>query len=152
MQGQVFTYSPEDVTMIINDHELKGFASGAFLRVIKNSPDFIPKPAIRGRNSRVAQRDKSGRIEFSLLQTSPDNDILSKIVNYDVFHQTGLLNVIIKDTGGSTAVQFLDCYLESIPDFEFSSGSTQERKWRINFSYISNYHLGGNRNNQLDFI
>lgn len=152
MQGQVFTYSPEDVTMIINDHSLEGFASGTFINVIRNSPDFTAVRAIRGRNSRIAQRDKSGRIEFSILQTSTDNDILSKIVSYDTFHQTGLLNVIIKDTGGTTAVQFLDCYLETVPDFGFSSGDTQKRNWKINFSYISNYHLGGNRNNQLDFI
>lgn len=152
MLGQVFTYSPEDVTMIINDHPIEGFTDGSFISVRRNSPSMKQVRAIRGRSSRVAQRDKSGRILFQLLQTSPDNDILSQIVEFDEINQTGRLNVIIRDTGGTTAIQFLDCYLRGIPDFDFSGTDLSPREWQIDFSYVAKYHLGGNRNNQLDFI
>ena len=153
MYGQVFTYSPEDVTMIINDHTLDGFSDGTFIEVVRRTPDFTSVRAIRGRNGRIHQRDKSGHIDFSLLQTSPDNDLLSKIVAFDVYNQTGLLNVMVKDTGGTTALQFLDCYLEGIPNsVGFSSNEVTPRSWRIYFSYIAGMHIGGNRGNQLDFI
>lgn len=138
--------------MIINDYQLDGFSDGSFIEIIRNSPDFTPVPAIRGRNSRIHNRDKSGSIQFRLLQTSPDNDILSKIVQYDVMNQTGRLNVIVKDTGGTTSIQFLDCYLEGIPNMAFSGQELKPREWRINFSYLAAQHLGGNRNNQIDFL
>lgn len=152
MFGQVFTYSPDDVTMIINDYTIEGFSDGSFLEVVRNSPDFTHQPAIRGRSSRIHQRDKSGYIEFELLQTSPDNDILSQIVQFDVVNQSALLQVIIKDTGGTTALQFIDCYLEGVPTIRFSGTELTGRRWRLHFSYIANFHLGGNRVNQLDFI
>lgn len=152
MFGQVFTYSPEDVTMIINDYSITGFTDGTFIEVIRDTKDFTQHKAIRGRNSRVYQRDKSGRIEFELLQTSPDNDILSQIVQFDSINQTALLNVILKDTGGSTSLQFIDCYLDGVPSLEFSGSAMSSRRWTIVYSYIANYHVGGNRTNQVDFI
>lgn len=152
MLGQVFTYSPEDVTMIINDHALEGFGDGTFIEVIKNQPDFKAVPAIRGRNSRIHLRDKSGIIRFRILQTSPDNDILSSIVAFDTANQTGRLTVILKDTGGSTSLQFIDCYLTGTPNVSFSRTDLEAREWAINYSYIAAYHVGGNRTNQIDFI
>ena len=152
MYGDVYTHSPEDVVVSINDYLLSGFASGTYINIKLNSENFKRVPGIRGKDSRIHTRDRSGSITFSLLQTAPDNDVLSAIVAFDEVNLTGLLNVVVKDSGGSTGLQFRECYITGFPSVNFSGDELSQRDWKINFSGITRYNVGGNQKGVFDFI
>lgn len=152
MYGDVYTHSPEDVVVSINDYLLSGFAEGTYINIKLNSESFKRVAGIRGKSTRVHTRDRSGVITFSLLQTAPDNDVLSAIVAFDEVNMTGLLNVVIKDSGGSTGLQFRGCYITGFPTLDFSGDELSQRDWDINFSGITRFHVGGNQKGVLDFI
>lgn len=153
MYGDVYTHSPEDVVVSINDYLLSGFAEGTYISIKLNSPNFKRERGIRGKPTRVHTRDRSGSITFTLLQTAPDNDVLSAIVAFDEVNLTGLLNVVIQDTGGSTGLQFRQCYISTPPQtLEFSGTELSDRQWVINFDGLSRYSVGGNNRGTFDYI
>src|SRR5690554_2179517 len=100
------TFSPEDVNLLINGFELTGFDSESFIEVIPNSDYFRHIPGIRGKHSRKRLRDRSGTVRVRIMQTHPDNEILTRIVQADDFNYTGLLNITIVDVGGQTYYQY----------------------------------------------
>lgn len=138
------TFSPEDVNLFINGFEVTGFDSESFIDVIPNSDYFQHVPGIRGKHSRKRLRDRSGTVRVRLMQTHPDNEIFTRIVQTDDFNYTGLLNITIVDVGGQTYYQYGNCYITGIPSTTFNSSSLQAREWTINYEYVISDYLGGN--------
>ena len=148
----LYTFSPKDVVISLSGLVIKDFAKGSFVEVTLNNPPFSEVAGIRGKSTRKASRDKSGKVLIRLQQTSPLNDVLSHISERDSVTYTGLLSLSITDSGGSTGLLFKSCYIASPPNLIFSGEDLADREWLINFEYISRYHVGGNRNPALDFL
>jgi len=145
------TFDPENVIFTINDYQLTDFALGEFITLRLDAPKFRKVSGIRGKNTRVHTRDRSGTVSFRMLQTSNQNNILSQITNSDDFNLSNKLMVNIVDVGGGTGIQVGNAYLESVPNISFSSDTTPN-DWVINFEYITRYDVGGNQKGALDFI
>ncbi len=148
----VNTFDPSKVILSINDYQIKGFIDGAFIEVIQSAPYFRTVPGIRGKTTRVRSRDRSGVVNIRLLQTHPDNEILSKIVEEDDVNQSGLLLVTIRDVGGQTGLQFGGAFLEGPPNVTFSSTDTQLREWKIHYQFITRYYIAGNEASRLELF
>lgn len=146
----VGTFNPSEVTLAINDFVVTDFAEGTFLDIIQNTKTFNQVRGIRGKHTRVHQRDKSGTIIFRLMQTSQDNEILSKLALEDDINMTGKLFVVIKDASGQSGFQLIDAYLEGVPDIGFRSTTTTSREWRIFYNSYALYNVSGNKLPPLD--
>jgi len=144
------TFKPSDIVLAINDYVVTDFAEGSFLEIVQNTKTFTQFRGIRGKHSRIHQRDRSGVINFNLMQTSSDNEVLSRLALEDDLNLTGLLFVIIRDVSGQSSYQFINAYLEGVPDVSYSSGSTAPRQWRINYDGYSLYNVAGNKQSPLD--
>lgn len=145
------TFSPKEVVLAINDYEIKDFAEGTFLELNKNSPYFRQVRGIRGKHTRVANRDKSGTLRFSLMQTSNQNDTLSSIALQDALSQTGLLNITLRDIGGSTGVYLVNAFIDGPPDKTYQAAQTTPNEWTIQYEALGAYHVGGNQKSLLEF-
>lgn len=150
--GKVNTFNPADVVFSINDYVISDFAEGEFIEVVQNSPYFRIVPGIRGKSTRVRNRDRTGVVNFRIMQTSSDNEVLSKIVEQDDVHQTGLLLCTLRDVGGSSIMQFGNAFLEGMPNITYSSQQTSLREWRIHYEFITSYYVTGNDAPMFDFI
>jgi len=148
----VNTFDPSKVIFSINDYQLTGFVDGAFIEVIQSAPYFKSVPGIRGKTTRVRSRDRSGVVNIRLMQTSPDNEVLSKIVEQDDMHQSGLLLANLRDVGGQTGLQFGGAYLEGPPNMSYSSTETQLREWKLHYQFITRYYVGGNESSLLELF
>ncbi len=148
----IATFSPEDIVFVINDYQITDFASGSFIEVNKNKPFFRPEKGIRGKHTRVRNRDRSGTVVIRLMQTSNQNDILNKIAYEDDLNQTGLLFVTIRDVGGNTGLQLGNAYLEGPPNLSFQGDTTSPREWVIHYEFFARYDVGGSQRAPLDFL
>lgn len=148
----VYTFSPEDVTISLSGFVIKDLAPDSFVEVIPNAPSFLHVDGIRGKTTRVRQRNKSGTIILRIQQTSPVNDLLSKIVLEDEIQMTGLLEVAISDAGGSTTSLYQNCYIREVAKLSYSGSELQPREWYINYEVGSRNYVGGNKMPALDFL
>jgi len=146
------TFSPKDIVLSINDYQIKDFTDGTFIEVLQNSPSYRAVKGIRGKHTRVHQRDNSGTLKFRMMQTSHQNNVLSEIALDDKINQTGLLLVTLRDVGGDTGIQFTNAYLEGFPNVSYQSTSTSPIEWNINYEHITTYYVGGNKKSVFDFI
>lgn len=146
------TFSPKDIVLAINDYRLEDFADGSFIELNKNAPYFRQVRGIRGKHTRVRTRDRSGTLRFRMLQTSPQNDVLSNLVEQDDVNQTGLLEVVLRDVGGTTGIQLGNAYVTAPSDKTYQATSTTANEWVINYDYLVRYHVGGNKKSPLDFL
>jgi hypothetical protein len=146
------TFDPSKVILAINDYQITGFIDGAFIEVIQNAPYFRNVPGIRGKATRVRSRDRTGTVNIRLMQTSPDNEVLSKLVEQDDIHQSGLLLATLRDVGGQSGLQFGGAYIEGPPNINYSSAETSLRGWRLHYQFITRYYVGGNESSLLDLF
>lgn len=150
--SKVNSFSPDDIVFSINDFLVKSFAEGTFIDIVQNSPYFRIVPGIRGKHTRVRNRDRSGTVVIRIMQTSKDNEILTKIVESDDLNQTGRLNITIRDVGGQTGMQLINAFIEGPPNAAFSSNQTMAREWRIHYQATSRYYVAGNEKPMLDIL
>lgn len=148
----VSTFAPEDIVLTINDYPITDFAEGSFIEVNQNSFNYRQVRGIRGKHTRVRTRDRSGVITLRLMQTSIQNDVLSELAYQDDVNQTGLLFVVLRDSGGSTGVQAVNAYLEGTPNMSFRGSSTTPREWKIYYETLAQYNVSGNSRNVLDIV
>ena len=146
------TFDPSKVILAINDYQITGFIDGAFIEVIQSAPYFRNVPGIRGKATRVRSRDRTGTVNIRLMQTSPDNEVLSKLVEQDDIHQSGLLLATLRDVGGQSGLQFGGAYIEGPPNITYSSAETSLREWRLHYQFITRYYVGGNESSLLDLF
>lgn len=146
------TFDPSKVIFSINDYIVSGFADGTFIEVVPSAPNFRLVPGIRGKATRVRTRDRSGVVNIRLMQTSSDNEVLSKIAEEDDLNQTGLLFVTLRDTGGQTGIQFTGAFLEGPPGIAYSSQETLLREWRIHYQNYARYYVGGNASSPIELF
>ena len=148
----VNTFDPSKIVFSLNDYQVTGFIEGSFLEVIQSSPYFRTARGIRGKSTRVRTRDRSGVVNIRLMQTSPDNEVLSKIVEQDDANQTAMLSATLRDVGGQSGLQFGGAFLEGPPNIGFSSTETQLREWKLHYQYITRYYVGGNQAAPLEIF
>lgn len=143
----VFTYRPGEVVLTVCGYVVEGWSS---LAVARNTPIFKQIRGIRGKNTRVLLKDASGTIRIGLTQTAIANDVFSEIVTLDRSTASERLEVVIKDTAGTSLFSSSTAYIESFPESTFSASQT-ERNWTILCDKMDGYFIGGNAEQGVDF-
>lgn len=124
-------YNPKEITMIFGPTgQITGFADGTFLTVEKNEDAFSLQIGTDGEGTRSKTNNNSGRITFSLMQSSPANDILSTIHTADLELSSGVFPLFIKDLNGNSLFEASQAWITRFPSSEFGREATS-REWIV---------------------
>ncbi|MNQ04628.1 hypothetical protein D3C85_173460 [compost metagenome] len=145
--SEVFEYSPQQVNLIIAGYKFSGWQS---IRIARRMKTFQPVYGIRGKNTRVKNRDTSCVITLPLLQTSQGNDVLSEIHRLDGERLTGRLTITLKDLSGQSVFSSIEAYVDGYPEVAYS-GDMEYRVWTL-ILQSSDWHVGGNASPQSSLI
>ena len=136
-------YSPIDVVISIAGlHTVTGLADGNFVRIIKNSKPFETQRAMDGSRQRLFHHDEGYKVEITLAQSSPSNNVFSAIHNIDLLTRKMMFPLIIRDTRGQTSFFSASTWIDTVPEVTFSN-SMETRTWTFGASDAT-LIVGGN--------
>lgn len=146
MAGNVLTYAPSDVTILVSGYQLSGLLS---VELVWNSRPFTLYKGIRNQHTRVYNQSMAATLKIAVQQTSITNDVLSMILDEDRLGNSARLEVTMKDTSGSTLYQALQCYIPGYPSVKFTKGF-EAREWEIDILDMTKINVGGNSKAAFD--
>ncbi len=141
--ASLLNYAPNDVTITIAGlYSVTGYAEGTFVRISKDTQQITTTRAMDGTMSRVKSPDTGWKVEITLAQSSPANDIFSVLWNVDKVTGMGKFPMLINDGSGSTMFMAATAWIEELPDVVFSS-QMETRTWRF-AATDATINIGGN--------
>lgn len=140
MTASVLTYSPSDVTLLIDN-----FTIPAYLRLTLawRKPPYTIVDGVRGATTRVRNKNSSAILSVEASQTSLANDILTGILQKDLATGQARLTIALLDLSGTTFLQTTQGYVSKWPDVIFSS-DLNPRTWEITLLAIDLPQVMGN--------
>ncbi len=137
----VKTYDPSEILMSFLTSPIVGFADGTFVKVERDEAAFTKMTGADGEVARSRNKNKGGKITFTLAQWSPSNDILSAAALVDELSGTGVGPAFVKDNQGTTLALAANAWVEKMATAEF--GKEQgNREWVIDCASIE-FFVGG---------
>jgi len=138
----VKTYDPKQFSNILGGKVISGYADGTFIKISRNEQAFNLKVGVDGEGTRAKSNNRSGKIEFTLMQSSSSNDDLSAIAALDDNANLGAVPYSGRDGSGRTVASALTAWIQKIPDTEFAK-EVATRTWVIETDDLSMF-IGGN--------
>lgn len=137
-------YDPSQVTVIFAGIPISGFAEGTFVSAERNEDSFSLYVGADGEVTRAKSNNKSGRVTFTLAQSSLSNDALSAIATVDELSPAGdgIAPLLVKDLSGRTIVSALEAWIVKPATSEFGR-ETSEREWILESGDLTMF-VGGN--------
>lgn len=136
----VVTYSPNEITLTFGGYSLTGWDT---IRIARDTNPYQIVKGIRGKNTRVRNRDTSAVISFSCLQTSDSNNILSEVLAIDEVYGSARLDITLKDPNGQSVFHSSEAFISGYPEVVFSN-NLEYRVWAISCLSTDTYNVGGN--------
>jgi Protein of unknown function (DUF3277) len=136
------TYDPASIILTVIGNVITGFAEDSAVKVERTAELYQLKVGQQGDAARSRSRDRSGKITFKLLATSPSNDILSALVEAD---QVGIgvgPSSVTDVLSPGTLVHAPRSWVSKLPDYE-AGKEVAEREWVVSSDNIE-MALGGN--------
>lgn len=140
----MYTYSPEEIDLIIAGYKVVGWNS---IAVSRTTDSFTMVRGIRGKNTRTRSKDSSAVIFIDVQRTSPVNTAFSEVLRQDIMYGTGRLEVMIKDNLGQTLLTSNEAFIDKYPDDAFTV-ELNNRRWSISCLTTTEWKLGGNESAQ----
>lgn len=113
------TYDPSAIFMTYKGVLLTGHMDGTFVTVERKEDTWIPFVGVNGETARARNRNKSGTVKVTLMQTSMSNDFLSRQMVDDEATGLGAGPLLIKDNFGKTLAGCDDAYLMKPANIEY---------------------------------
>lgn len=136
----VNTYNPKDVSLNIGGYPIAGWQS---ITIARSAKGFTVVRGIRGKSTRVRNKDTSATIVISLMASSPTNDVFSQIHALDLESGTARIALTLKDTSGSSVFSTNEAYITGYPSVSFT-GQIGDRVWELFAQSTESYNVGGN--------
>lgn len=138
----VKTYAPDQVVATLGPALISGYAADAMISVEFNEDAFTLRVGIDGEGTRTKNANRSGRVTFTLEQSSAANDLLSGIAALDQASGAGVMPLLIKDLSGRTVVAAESAWIVKQPAVAFAKESGP-REWIIESDNLQVF-AGGN--------
>ena len=138
----VKTYDPKEVALIVEGVQMSGFAEGSFITVSRNADAWSLQVGADGEGTRSKSNNKSGRIAFTLMQSSDSNVIMSALALRDEVTSSGAVPVLLKDNSGDSLYMCETAWVVKFPDATFETDATG-REWVLETDVLVPYE-GGN--------
>ena len=136
------TYDPSQVAIIVGGFQVTGFADGSFLTVERNADNFALYIGTDGEGTRAKSNNKSGRMTFTLAQSSDANAFLSALVTADELSNSGIVPVLVKDNSGTSLFSAETAWIVKHPAAEFGR-EIGTREWILETDSLAVF-TGGN--------
>lgn len=136
------TYDPKQILIIFGGVQITGFADGTFVTVRRNADMWSLQMGTDGEGTRSKSNDKSGQIEFTLMQSSQSNVFLSNMALADELGNAGIAPAMVKDNLGSSLHAAEQAYVKKIADAEYAK-EAGPRTWIIETDNLQSF-VGGN--------
>ena len=140
----VYTYSPEEVDFIVSGYKITGWNSIAISRM---NAGFTHVAGVRGKNTRIRNRNSGATIFVDVVRTSPVNTVFSEIHRKDLIYGTGRLEIMIKDKQGGSLYSSIEAYIDKYPDDAFTT-EMNNRRWTINCQSTNDWNVAGSEKAQ----
>lgn len=141
MAALLGSYSPNDVSVIVNGTPIEGFADGTFVNVSYNSDAATMVEGADGSPAIAFKRGARGAtITFTCLQTSLANNILNAFLQLQKFAASGAntLSVTIRNNQGGELVSMPRGVFQKEPDVGYGA-EIGNRDWTIMGQITSTY-------------
>jgi hypothetical protein len=135
------TYDPDDIIMNFDGSDIDGLAKGVFVKASRNEESASLSVGSGGEGTLVINRNKSGKVTFTVKQGSAANDILSAKAALLEAKAGGIGPLIIKHRGGSTLLTAVNAWVTKPADVEYSNEDTT-REWVLETDNL-NIFVGG---------
>jgi len=116
------TYSPAEILCSFGGVPITSFGPDTFVEAERNEDGFTLVMGAGGEGARAQNLNRSGRVTFTLLMTSPENDQLSAIAAADEQSRNGVGALLIKDRLGTTFVHATDAWIMKLPKVTRAKG------------------------------
>lgn len=124
------TYDPAQVFATFAGIPINGFAEGTFISASRDEDTFTKHTGAGGDVARTRNRNKGGKVSFTLMASSPTNDLLSAQAAADELAGTGAGALLVKDGNGSTVLAAPNAWISKPPAVEFGK-ELGDREWTI---------------------
>jgi len=142
----VFTYAPDEVTIVVGGVVMSGFADGTFISVARDEQAYNKVTGADGTVSRSKTANRSGAITLTLAQTSPSNDVLSGFMIADELSNLGVVPVLVKDKSGRSVAFSSAAWVQQAPETPMSK-NIENREWVLDCARLELF-IGGNISQQ----
>lgn len=142
------TYDPGSIVCSFLGIPIAGYADGTFVKAERNQDSYTLMVGAGGEAARARARNTSGRVTFTLMQSSPCNDLLSAAQQADELTGIGVGPLMIKDMNGTTLVMAGNAWIVKPPAVEFGKEITA-REWVIECEALTIYS-GGTTSTGMD--
>lgn len=129
------TYDPAQVLTSFAGQIISGFGEGTMIVVERDEAAFTKKVGADGEVARARNRNRSGKVRLTLMQSSASNDYLSSMARQDELAGTGVGVLQIKDGLGTTLVMVPNAWIEKIPNTEFGKEQS-DREWVFDCDFV----------------
>lgn len=136
----VNTYSPKDVSLNIGGYPIAGWQT---ITISRSARGFTVIRGIRGKNTRVKNKDTSATLIITLMGSSPTNDVFSQIHELDLEFGTARIALTLKDASGSSVFSTNEAYITGYPPVSLT-GQIEDRTWELFAQTTESYLVGGN--------
>lgn len=116
------TYSPAEILCNFGGVPITAFGPDTFVEAERNEDGFTLTMGAGGEGARAQNMNRSGRVTFTLLMTSPENDLLMAIAESDELRRDGVGAIMVKDRLGTTFVHGSDAWIVKRPKVTRSKG------------------------------
>lgn len=110
------TYDPGEHLCSFLGVPITAFGPDTFIEAARNEDGFSIQVGAGGEVARSRNRNRSGRVTFTLLATSPENDLLANLALVDEATGEGIGPLFIKDRLGTTLLHAQNAWIVKLPD------------------------------------
>lgn len=125
-------YDAKAVSMIFAGIPISGLAEDTFVNVVRNEDSFSLMVGADGEATRAKTNNRSGRVTFTVQQSSDSNDLLSALHVADEISSAGdgIGPLLIKDLSGRTLITAEKAWIVKPPDTGFGR-DVATREWVV---------------------
>jgi hypothetical protein len=124
------TVDPAKRIFTVGATPITGFAEGTYIKVERANDDFTSYVGSTGEGARSRTRNRSGTFEITLMETSPDNDLLAGYAAADRASGVGMVPVTLRDLHGTTEAFAAEAWVKKLPAIEMGN-TVGTRVWII---------------------
>lgn len=110
------TYDPAEHLASFLGNPITSWGPDTFIAATRNEDGWTPTVGAGGEGARTRNRNRSGRVTFTLLASSPENDILAAAAELDERTGEGSGPLFIKDRLGTMVVHAESAWIVKKPD------------------------------------
>jgi hypothetical protein len=137
-------YDSNEVLVVFGPNNIDaGRADGEFVKITREAPAFTSKVGCDGDVTRSRMNDNRAKVEITIMQTSPSNDILSAQHALDKItpNGDGIMPLLIKDNSGRSLHTALHAWIETDAEVVYDR-EAGTRTWSLECSSLASF-IGG---------